>query len=89
MEKLKTINNNLKSKNIKLKDLRIKTIRKAKLDKNIKFDKSINLSSKTNLADNNTKMMVWIKEIFTFDSKQYDLIGAKLLFSDLEKTWNK
>ena len=72
-------------KNTKLKEVRIKTIRKPKLDTNIKFDKSINIYNKTNKPDNNTKIMASIKEIFTFYSKQHNSIGAKLLFSDLEK----
>ena len=76
-------NNNLRN-NIKLNEVRIKTIRKPKLDTNIKFDKSINLN-KTNRKDYNEKIMASIKEIFTFYSKQHNSIGAKLLFSDLEK----
>ena len=77
-------NNNPRS-NIKLNEVKVKTIRKAKLDTNIKFDKSINLNSKTNRKDYNEKIMTSIKEIFTFYSKQHNSIGAKLLFSDLEK----
>ena len=78
-----TFNNNYKNKT-KLNDVRIKTIRKAKLDTNIKYEKSINLINKTK-RDADTKIISSIKEIFTFYSKQHNLIGAKLLFSDLAK----
>ena len=54
-------------------------------ESNIKFDKSINLYNKTNRTDANAKIMASLKEIFTFYSKQHNSIGAKLLFSDLEK----
>ena len=74
---------NLKNKS-KLKEVRTKMIRKAKLDTNIKFDKNIS-TNKTNKSDNRTKIISSIKEIFTFYSKQHNSIGAKLLFSDLEK----
>ena len=77
--------NDIKKNNIKLKEVRTKMIRKAKLDTNIKFDKSINLYNKTNRTDANAKIMASLKEIFTFYSKQHNSIGAKLLFSDLEK----
>ena len=75
---------NLKNKN-RLNKVRIKPIIKPKLDTNIKFDKSkiITNTNKINKAD--SKIMTSIKEIFNFYSRQHNSIGAKLLFSDLEK----
>ena len=72
---------NLRKKN-KLNKVRIKPIIKSKLDTNIKYDKS-KISNKVNKAD--TKLISSIKEIFNFYSRQHNSIGAKLLFSDLEK----
>ena len=79
----KVLNNLIKNKS-KLNEVRTKMIRKAKLDTNINFDKST-ITNKTNKTDNSTKILSSIKEIFTFYSKQHNSIGAKLLFSDLEK----
>ena len=73
---------NLKNKN-RLSKVRIKPIIKPKLDTNIKFDKSKIISNKINKAD--SKIITSIKEIFNFYSRQHNSIGAKLLFSDLEK----
>ena len=77
-----TVKINMDNKN-KLNEVRKKTIRKAKLDTNIKFDKKPLI--KTNKKDNDTKIIESIKEIFNFYSRQHNYIGAKLLFSDLEK----
>ena len=79
----KVLNNLIKNKS-KLNEVRTKMIRKAKLDTNINFDKNT-ITNKTNKTDNSTKILSSIKEIFTFYSKQHNSIGAKLLFSDLEK----
>ena len=74
--------NNLKNKN-RLNKVRIKPIIKPKLDTNIKFDNSKIITNKINKED--LKIMASIKEIFNFYSRQHNSIGAKLLFSDLEK----
>ena len=42
-------------------------------------------TNRTNKIDNNTKIMMSIKEIFNFYSRQHSLVGAKSLFSDIEK----
>ena len=90
ISKIENNNSNINSKTLNLKakpklnKVRIKAIRKPKLDTNINFDKS-KISNKSNKTDANSKLISSIKEVFNFYSRQHNSIGAKLLFSDLEK----
>ena len=88
ISKIENNNSNINSKTLNLKakpklnKVRIKAIRKPKLDTNINFDKS-KISNKLNKTDANSKLISSIKEVFNFYSRQHNSIGAKLLFSDL------